>query len=109
MEMNEYQEQARTTAVYPNIGNNIYYPALGVGGEAGETLNVVSKIMRDYGDEVTPEMKHRLIHEMGDVMWNIANLCCEIDVSLEEVAQYNLDMLKSRQKRGKLQGSGDDR
>ena len=36
MNFNEYQEEAAKTAVYPDIGNNLWYPGLGLGGEAGE-------------------------------------------------------------------------
>ena len=35
MELNEYQAAAKKTAVYPNAGNNIIYPTLGLVGEAG--------------------------------------------------------------------------
>ena len=38
MEFNEYQKKAFETAIYPNKGDNIVYPALGIGGETGEVL-----------------------------------------------------------------------
>ena len=31
-----YQDAAEATAVYPDKGDNMYYPALGLAGEAGE-------------------------------------------------------------------------
>ena len=36
MNFDEYQKLASTTAIYPRIGNNIYYPALALAGESGE-------------------------------------------------------------------------
>lgn len=36
MEPNDYQEFCKSTAVYPNIGENLIYPVLGLAGEVGE-------------------------------------------------------------------------
>ncbi len=47
MNFNEYQKLARNTAVYPDIGDNFSYPALGLCGEAGEVAEKCRKIIRD--------------------------------------------------------------
>lgn len=109
MNFNEYQRLASTTAVYPRIGNNIYYPALALGGEAGEVCDKISKVMRDYNDKVTNEMKLELEKELGDVLWNLAQLATELDLSLDEIAMNNLRKLQSRKDRNKLHGDGDNR
>ncbi|MCA9333494.1 hypothetical protein KC963_00430, partial [Candidatus Saccharibacteria bacterium] len=44
-----------------------------------------------------------------DVLWYIAVLAKHLDVPLEEVATRNIDKLASRNERGKLRGSGDNR
>ena len=49
--MNDYQIQARKTAIYP-ANAKITYPALGLAGEAGEVADKVKKIIRD--DKDTP-------------------------------------------------------
>ena len=36
MDFKTYQNKARKTAMYPNIGSNHIYPTLGLVGEAGE-------------------------------------------------------------------------
>lgn len=46
MDFNEYQKKARKTAIYPNIGKNYIYPALGLGGESGEVLEKIKKLIR---------------------------------------------------------------
>ena len=45
LSFSEYQEKAKETALYPNVGSNPYYPTLGLTGEAGEISNKVKKIM----------------------------------------------------------------
>lgn len=109
MNFNEYQKLASTTAVYPKIGNNIYYPALGLAGEAGEVADKISKVMRDTNDIVTDEMRISLEKELGDVLWFLSQLATELDLSLDEIAENNIRKLKSRKERNKLHGSGDDR
>jgi len=43
------------------------------------------------------------------VLWYVAALCEELDVSLQGVAAYNIIKLQSRMKRGKIKGKGDSR
>lgn len=104
-----YQSMASTTAVYPNIGSNIYYPALGLAGEAGEVCDKISKIMRDHNDIVSNEMKLELEKELGDVLWFLSQLATELGLFLEDIANNNIKKLQSRKERGKLHGSGDNR
>jgi len=109
MEMNEYQKKASETAIYPNVGNNPYYPALGLGGETGEVLNKVKKIMRDFHGDPSPELMEDIAHELGDVLWYVAQLCTELDMKLDDIAKGNIAMLSSRKQRGVLGGNGEKR
>ena len=44
-----------------------------------------------------------------DVLWYLSQVATEAGLDLEEIAAENLDKLFSRQERGVLRGSGDDR
>jgi NTP pyrophosphatase (non-canonical NTP hydrolase) len=109
MFLNEYQEAALNTAVYPNQGANFAYPALGLAGEAGEVADKLKKVIRDNGGVLTDPVRDAVAKELGDVLWYVSVLAQEMDYSLEEIAQTNLDKLASRQQRGVLSGSGDNR
>lgn len=108
MTFNEYQLGARGFAVYPNVGENLIYPVLGLVGEAGELANKVKKIQRDSG-ALTDEIRSALISELGDVLWYVAAVCGELGVRMGDVAEANLSKLAGRLERGTLRGSGDRR
>jgi NTP pyrophosphatase (non-canonical NTP hydrolase) len=108
MEFNQYQEEARKTAIYPKTAL-IVYPTLGLCGEAGECAEKVKKIIRDKNGVFTKEDRESIKIEAGDALWYLSNLMSDCEITLEELAQANLDKLKSRQERGVLGGSGDQR
>jgi NTP pyrophosphatase (non-canonical NTP hydrolase) len=107
MKLSEYQQRSRATAVYPDAGANLTYPALGLCGEAGEAAEKVKKTIRDDGGVLTDERRGALAAELGDVLWYVAQLATEAGLDLDEVAERNLHKLLSRQQREVLQGSGD--
>ena len=45
MEMNSYQDAARKTAAYPDVGRNPIYPTLGLTGEAGEVAEHLDRVV----------------------------------------------------------------
>jgi len=109
MNFNDYQKKARRTAIYPDKGKNFVYPTLGLMGEAGEVAEKMKKVIRDDGGKINKEKRLEMKKELGDVLWYIASVCSELKLSMEDVAQFNLEKLMSRKKRGKLHGSGDNR
>ncbi len=109
MELSEYQRRSRVTAVYPDAGNNLVYPTLGLSGEAGEVAEKVKKMIRDDAGVLGDERRAAIAKELGDVLWYVAQVATEAGLDLDEVAAANLAKLLSRQERGVLQGSGDDR
>ena len=109
MKFSEYQQAARQTAIYPDRGKNIAYPALGLAGEAGEVAEKVKKVIRDNGGVVDAATREALKKELGDVFWYIAALCDEVGLDMADVAESNIRKLRDRQQRNALHGSGDNR
>ena len=107
MDFKDYQKLSRQTAKYDNAGDNFLYPTLGLVGEAGEVAEKVKRTMRDGYTKAT--LQPVLKKELGDVLWYVAQVATELDLSLEEIAEFNLEKLFSRKERGKLSGEGDDR
>jgi NTP pyrophosphatase (non-canonical NTP hydrolase) len=108
VELSEYQRLSRRTAEYPREAW-LAYPALGLSGEAGEVAEHAKKVIRDDGGEITDARRAAMAKELGDVLWYVAQLASELELKLEDIAQANLQKLLSRQRRGVLSGSGDDR
>jgi len=123
MNFNEYQEKAMRTAVYPKKYSCIY-PALGLAGESGETCEKVKKLIRDH--EFDPEIftcclvdddvpqawwdkRDEIEKEIGDILWYVAALARDFGIDLNDVAEKNIEKLRSRAERNVLKGSGDNR
>jgi NTP pyrophosphatase (non-canonical NTP hydrolase) len=109
MNLSDYQQRSRATAVYPEAGSNLLYPTLGLCGESGEVAEKIKKMVRDDDGVLTNERRRALSKEMGDVLWYLAQLATEAHLNLDEIAEANLAKLLSRQHRDRLNGSGDDR
>lgn len=121
MTLKEYQQLAMTTCLYES--KNFSYMMLNLVGEVGEFASKVAKAIRKdkaliyYNDlqtesgpnAMTREEVEDLRKEAGDILWQLSGLCTVMGWDLEEVAQENLDKLASRQERGKIDGSGDNR
>lgn len=108
-DFDKYQVEARKTAVYPNQDKNVVYPTLGLCGEAGEVAENVKKVFRDDYGIVTLERRDKLIMELGDVLWYVANLAIELGVALSAIAEENLKKLWKRKEEDKIHGEGDER
>jgi NTP pyrophosphatase (non-canonical NTP hydrolase) len=108
VDLSEYQRRSRRTAEYPR-SDWLAYPALGLAGEAGEVAEHAKKAIRDDDGTISDTRRQAMAMELGDVLWYVAQLASELDLDLNEIAESNLEKLLSRQRRGVLSGSGDDR
>ena len=95
MHLNEYQTSAhRTVQKTHTEGMDEMVPILGLAGEVGELLNEYKKKLRD-GDahERFPE---RVVEELGDILWYVAETASRFGLDLETVAERNLAKIMAR-------------
>lgn len=97
MTINEYQKLAMTT-LNPALDQRdvLINGVMGLCGEAGEAIDIVKKHLAQ-GHELDRE---KLIKELGDVAWYLAETAYALDVPLEEVLQRNIDKLRARYPQG---------
>lgn len=105
----KYQTESRKTWSRIHTDHAIVYPTLGLTNEAGEVAGKVKKIFRDKDGVISEEDREALKGELGDVLWYLTQICTDLGLSLEEVAEANLAKLFSRLERGRIQGDGDKR
>jgi NTP pyrophosphatase (non-canonical NTP hydrolase) len=106
---NDYQEATLETAKYPP-NKALEYLSLGIASEAGEVAGKMKKWIRDGDSKMTDaEWKQAMASEIGDVLWYCARLAAELDLSLSQIAEDNMEKLLGRKERGVIGGSGDNR
>ncbi|MBQ7397712.1 MAG: nucleoside triphosphate pyrophosphohydrolase family protein [Clostridia bacterium] len=97
MTINEYQRLAMTT-LNPNLDKKdvLINGVMGLCGEAGEAIDIVKQHLAQ-GHELDRE---KLIGELGDIAWYLAETATVLDVDLEEVLTRNIEKLKRRYPEG---------
>ena len=94
---NEYQKLAMVT-LNPELSREqvLLNSVMGLCGEAGECIDLVKK-WQFHGH---PLEKEKLIKELGDVAWYLAEAATGLDVPLEEILQANIEKLRKRYPEG---------
>ncbi|UCG02450.1 MAG: nucleoside triphosphate pyrophosphohydrolase family protein [Candidatus Heimdallarchaeota archaeon] len=88
MNLSEYQQKARETAIYLGIPyTTMIYPALGLMGECGEVTEKVKKLIRDDNWHITKKRSDAIKKGLSDCCWYLANICCDTDLDLEMMYQ----------------------
>jgi len=109
MTFEDYQAQTHYTNLYPN-DMMLFCLALGICSEAGEIADKIKKYYRgDTTDRGYAGLKLLLMGEMGDLLWYTSELANYLNVTLDEIAEMNIEKLKDRARRGCINGSGDFR
>jgi NTP pyrophosphatase (non-canonical NTP hydrolase) len=130
MNLNEYQGEARNTAIYgqsireyveslgiPDATKqeqliellSITYTVLGLAGEAGELAGKLKKIIRDDKGIISSDKLAAMKDENGDCLWYISENSRNFGENLEKTAVNNINKLAKRKNNGTLVGSGDNR
>lgn len=97
MTINEYQKLAMIT-LNPDLSSKdvLINGVMGLCGESGEVIDLVKKHLHQ-GHELDME---KLVKELGDVCWYVAEIATALDVPLEDVMQRNIDKLRARYPEG---------
>ena len=97
MNANEYQRLAMTTLNKDlNKKDVLINAVMGLCGESGEAIDIVKKHLHQ-GHELN---KDKLIKELGDIAWYLAEAAYALDVDLSDVLEGNINKLKARYPEG---------
>jgi len=89
MTFNEYQSETNRTSS-PDV--SIIVCSLGLCGESGEIADHIKK-WAAQGHELS---KDKIAHELGDVLWYLAQAAKAINLTLDEIAEMNVKKLRER-------------
>ena len=97
MTIKEYQQLAMTTLNKEMSKKDMLINGvMGLCGESGEAIDIVKKHLAQ-GHELDRE---KLIKELGDIAWYLAEMATVLDIELEEVLERNIEKLKKRYPEG---------
>jgi NTP pyrophosphatase (non-canonical NTP hydrolase) len=90
---NEYQRLAMTT-LNPDLSKMdvLINSVMGLCGESGEAIDIIKKHLH----QGHPLDKEKLVKELGDIAWYLAEAAYALDVPLDEVLEGNIAKLKAR-------------
>lgn len=125
MSPNEYQEQAHSFALLrEGTPEALMYAAMEVIGEGAEAGSKIAKFIRknayfpalrqgdvgSHGENTVMRwntLRDAVVPELGDIAWELAELCTQFGVRLEDVMAANLEKLSARKAENLIAGSGD--
>ena len=93
MNANDYQKLALRT-LNPDLTQRdmLINSVMGLCGESGEAVDLVKKHLF-HGHALD---KEKLIKELGDIAWYLAEAAAAVGVSLDDVLEMNIAKLKAR-------------
>lgn len=97
MRVDDYQKEAMTLLNPALTEKDVLMNALmGLCGESGEAIDVMKKHLF----QGHPLDRAKLLKELGDVAWYLAEAATGLGVPLSEILQGNLDKLHARYPQG---------
>ena len=97
MNVNDYQKEAMTLLNPALTEKDVLMNALmGLCGESGEAIDLMKKHL--YQGHALDQEK--LIKELGDIAWYLAEAATGLNIDLSEVLPRNLDKLHARYPQG---------
>jgi NTP pyrophosphatase (non-canonical NTP hydrolase) len=99
MHLDEFQRIAQETDQKPGTDDEaLIVPLLGLVGEAGTLQTEFKKRLRDGAAHA--RFSEQVSEELGDVLWYVANIAHKVGLSLDDIAQKNLDKTRERWLKG---------
>ena len=94
---NDYQKLAMTT-LNPALSRHdvLLNAVMGLCGESGEAIDLVKKHLH----QGHPLDKQKLLKELGDIAWYLAEAAYALDTGLDAVLEGNIEKLKARYPEG---------
>jgi len=104
MNFNEFQQECKRTANSSEGWemSNLNW-ALGIAGEAGEYCELIKKHTFHGKRPLDIDAARK---ELGDVLYYVSMAAQNLGITLEEVAQANVDKLRARYPTGFVEGGG---
>lgn len=97
MTPDEYQKAVlRTASMDSDYMRKVATFGLGLAGESGEVVEMVKKFVGHRH----PMENEKLKKELGDVLWYLAAIASEFQISLDDVMVANIEKLKKRYPEG---------
>lgn len=96
VDFNMYQKLAQRTSATELKSDKLLNGLMGLNGEAGEAIDYLKKCYFQ-GHELD---KDKLIDELGDVLWYIAEACVGLGIDMEGLARQNIGKLYKRYPKG---------
>lgn len=97
MNLNQYQIEAKKTDQRPTgIKDEIHLliPLLGMVGEIGSVISEHKKRLRD--GQSYSNFTEKIEEELGDVLWYLATVASDVDLTLSDIAAKNLRITQER-------------
>ena len=97
MRIDDYQQEAMTL-LNPDIPKEevLLNALMGLCGESGEAIDLLKK----HRFQGHPLDREKMVKELGDIAWYLAEAATGLGINLSEVLQGNLDKLHARYPQG---------
>ena len=79
------------------LHDDLLHPIIGLGGEAGELLNLIKKDLFKSGCSISFD---EYLDELGDVLYYVSIVAYQLGVTLEELSLMNYAKLTEREANG---------
>ena len=98
--MKTFEEyQALATKVPLSLRNNrdrLQLPVMGLQEEAGKIGSLLANAFESGKSGLTPEQGKEAKDRLSDVLWYVALLSSEIEISMQEIAEHSISQLQLR-------------